>query len=163
MRILSRYVLREFLVPLFYCLAGFLGIYVLFELFDSFNRLMEARPPFLEVVAFFAGYVSPYLEWLFPAALLLSADCYAALGEYHRARDVYYEVAMLFPNTDWGEDALEGLRRVMEGKKTAEKEQTALEDVFFNVTEDMNALAEELLKKKKLKEILMQVNVTAFI
>ncbi|HOE60915.1 MAG TPA: LptF/LptG family permease [Kiritimatiellia bacterium] len=71
MRILSRYVLREFLVPLFYCLAGFLGIYVLFELFDSFNRLMEARPPFLEVVAFFAGYVSPYLEWLFPAALLL--------------------------------------------------------------------------------------------
>ena len=71
MRILTRYVLREFLVPLTYCLVGFLGIYVLFELFDSFNRIMESRPPFFTVLAFFAGYISPYLEWLIPAALLL--------------------------------------------------------------------------------------------
>ncbi len=71
MRILTRYVLREFMVPLTYCLTGFLGIYVVFELFDSFNRLIEARPAFTQVVAFFAGYVSPYLEWLIPAALLL--------------------------------------------------------------------------------------------
>ncbi len=73
MRILTRYVLREFLVPLTYCIVGFLGIYVLFELFDSFNRIMESKPPFLTVAAFFAGYVSPYLEWLIPAALLLGA------------------------------------------------------------------------------------------
>jgi len=71
MRILTRYVLREFMVPLTYCLTGFLGIYVVFELFDSFNRIMDARPPFTQIVAFFAGYVSPYLEWLIPAALLL--------------------------------------------------------------------------------------------
>jgi lipopolysaccharide export system permease protein len=71
MRILSRYVLREFLVPLTYCLVGFLGIYVLFELFDTFSRIMEAKPPLLAVVAFLAGYVSPCLEWLIPAALLL--------------------------------------------------------------------------------------------
>lgn len=71
MRILSRYVLREFLVPFTYCMVGFLGIYVLFELFDSFNRLIEAQPPLGMVAGFFAGYVSPYLEWLIPAALLL--------------------------------------------------------------------------------------------
>jgi LPS export ABC transporter permease LptG len=73
MRILTRYVLREFMVPLTYCMAGFLGIYVVFELFDSFNRIMEARPSFTQIVGFFAGYVSPYLEWLIPAALLLGA------------------------------------------------------------------------------------------
>ncbi|MDR2849405.1 MAG: LptF/LptG family permease, partial [Verrucomicrobiota bacterium] len=73
MRILTRYVLREFLVPLTYCLVGFLGIYVLFELFDSFNRILEARPSVTAVLSFFAGYVSPYLEWLIPAALLLGA------------------------------------------------------------------------------------------
>lgn len=73
MRILTRYVLREFLVPLVYCLVGFLGIYVLFELFDSFNRILEAKPPVTTVAAFFAGYISPYLEWLIPAALLLAA------------------------------------------------------------------------------------------
>jgi LPS export ABC transporter permease LptG len=71
MRILTRYVLREFLVPLTYCLVGFLGIYVIFELFDSFNRIMETHPPVLIVLEFFAGYVAPYLEWLIPAALLL--------------------------------------------------------------------------------------------
>lgn len=73
MQILTRYVLREYLVPFIYCLTGFLGIYVIFELFESFNRLMEAKPPFTTIVAFFAGYVSPYLEWLLPAALMLAA------------------------------------------------------------------------------------------
>lgn len=73
MRILTRYVLREFLVPLTYCLTGFLGIYFLFELFDTFNRLMEAKPPLSVLFAFFAGYVAPYLEWLIPAALMLGA------------------------------------------------------------------------------------------
>ncbi len=72
MRILTRYVLREFLVPLSYCLIGFLGVYVLFELFGSFNRIVEAKPEFLTVLSFFAGYLSPYLEWLIPAALLLA-------------------------------------------------------------------------------------------
>lgn len=71
MRILTRYVLREFLVPLTYCLVGFLGIYVLFELFDTFNRMLETKPSVMTVLAFFAGYISPYLEWLIPAALLL--------------------------------------------------------------------------------------------
>jgi lipopolysaccharide export LptBFGC system permease protein LptF len=72
MRILTRYVLLEFLVPLTYCLTGFVGIYVLFELFGTFNRLVEVKPPFLLVLSFFAGYLSPYLEWLLPAALLLA-------------------------------------------------------------------------------------------
>jgi len=71
MRILSRYVLREFLVPLTYCLVGFLGIYIVFELFDSFNRMLDSHPSALQVITFFAGYISPYLEWLIPAALLL--------------------------------------------------------------------------------------------
>ncbi|MEI7900449.1 MAG: hypothetical protein WCK89_09350, partial [bacterium] len=56
MRILTRYVLREFLIPLTYCLIGFLGIYLLFELFGSFNRIVEAKPRFLTVFSFFAGY-----------------------------------------------------------------------------------------------------------
>lgn len=72
MRILSKYVLREFLIPLTYCLVGFLGIYTIFELFDSFNRIIENKPPLGETVSFFAGYISPYFEWLIPAALMLA-------------------------------------------------------------------------------------------
>jgi lipopolysaccharide export system permease protein len=71
MRTLSRYVLREFLVPLTYCIVGFLGIYVVFELFDSIGRIMDSKPPVMNVFGFFAGYISPYLQYLIPAALLL--------------------------------------------------------------------------------------------
>ena len=73
MRILFRYVLREFLVPLFYCLAGFVSIYVLFELFNSFSRISNAHPPFAKVALYFAGYLAPYFEWLAPACLMLAA------------------------------------------------------------------------------------------
>ena len=69
---LSRYVLREFLVPLFYCLTGFLSIYVLFELFGSFSRLMDAKLPLGVVVLYFCGYLAPYFHYLAPAALMLA-------------------------------------------------------------------------------------------
>ena len=72
MRILTRYVLREYLVPLSYCLAGFVSIYVLFELFGSFSRLTAAKPEWAQIVRFFAGYLAPYFEWLAPACLMLA-------------------------------------------------------------------------------------------
>ena len=72
MRILSRYVLREFLVPLGYCLTGFVSIYVLFELFGSFSRMMEAKLDFGTVVSYFCGYLAPYFHYLVPAALMLA-------------------------------------------------------------------------------------------
>ena len=73
MKILYRYVLKEYLVPLAYCLGGFLSVYVLFELFGSFSRLMEAKLPFLMTVDYFAAYLSPFFEYLAPAALMLAA------------------------------------------------------------------------------------------
>ena len=60
-------------MPLAYCLTGFLSIYVLFELFGVFNRLMEAKPGWIVAVTYFAGYLSPYFEWLAPACLMLAA------------------------------------------------------------------------------------------
>ena len=73
MRILTRYVFREYLIPLAYCLGGFVSIYVLFELFGSFSRLMEAKLPFGVVAEYFCAYLAPYFEWLAPAALMLAA------------------------------------------------------------------------------------------
>ena len=73
MRILFRYVFREFCIPLAYCLTGFLSIYVLFELFGVFNRMMEAKPGGAKIVLYFAGYIAPYFEWLAPACLMLAA------------------------------------------------------------------------------------------
>ncbi len=72
MRILTRYVFREFLVPLFYCLCGFASIYVLFELFGSFSRMAEAKPPFLQILKYFCAYLAPFFQYLAPAALMLA-------------------------------------------------------------------------------------------
>lgn len=73
MRIITRYVLREYLIPLGYCLCGFVSIYVLFELFGSFSRLADAKLPAKTVVEYFCAYLAPYFEWLAPAALMLAA------------------------------------------------------------------------------------------
>jgi len=72
MRILTRYILREFLVPLFYCLTGFVSIYVLFELFGSFSRMMEAKLSVSVALRYFCGYLAPYFHYLVPAALMMA-------------------------------------------------------------------------------------------
>ncbi|MBQ4199978.1 MAG: LptF/LptG family permease [Kiritimatiellae bacterium] len=72
MKILTRYILREFCIPLFYCMAGFVSIYLLFELFGSFSRLMAAKPGMHAAVAYFAGYFAPYFQWMAPACLMLA-------------------------------------------------------------------------------------------
>ena len=85
----------------------------------------------------------------FPDSLLISAECYEKLGEYYRARDVYFEVAKLFPKTDWAEDAADRLDALMASGKTRAEEQKSTENIFFGLTEDMNKLADEYLAERK--------------
>ena len=72
MKILTRYILREFCIPLFYCFMGFTSIYLLFELFGSFSRLMAAKPDFLVAADYLMGYLAPYFQWMAPACLMLA-------------------------------------------------------------------------------------------
>jgi len=69
---LTRYVLIEFIVPLFYCLTGFLSIYVLFDLFGSFSRMNKAQIDFATALRYFCGYLAPFFHYIVPAALLLA-------------------------------------------------------------------------------------------
>ena len=82
---------------------------------------------------------------LFPEALFLSARCYEELLEIHRARDVYYEVARLFPNTEWGDMALSHLQTLMRNGSSREPEKVNIAKVFFGTDEDMNAVADKFL------------------
>ena len=72
MRIITRYILKEFFLPLVYCLTGFIAIYVLFELFGSFSRLLESDLSAGQILLYFAGYLAPYFHYLVPAALMLA-------------------------------------------------------------------------------------------
>ncbi len=81
----------------------------------------------------------------FPDALMLSARCYEELLEWYRARDVYYEIASIFPKTDWSRTARERLQLIMDQELTLDDEGSAVEDVFFGLKEDMNARVRDLL------------------
>jgi TolA-binding protein len=82
----------------------------------------------------------------FPDALLLSARCYEELQQWHRARDVYYEVAKIFPRTDWADAAVDRLKFIVEKELTVDAEKSPIENVFFGLKEDMNGNVETLLE-----------------
>jgi hypothetical protein len=88
----------------------------------------------------------------FPDALLLSGRCYEELLEYYRARDVNYEVAKLFQQTDWGTTGKERLQAIMDKGATKAKETIDIDKVFFNTEEDMNAKANALLKGEETED-----------
>ncbi len=82
----------------------------------------------------------------FPDALMLSARCYEDMLEFHRARDVYYEVARLFAQTEWGTAARQKLQSIMDRGLTKAREVSPVENVFFGLDEDMDAKVNALIK-----------------
>jgi len=76
----------------------------------------------------------------FPDALLLSARCYEEMLEWHRARDVYYEVVKLFSGTYWQDFAVNRLEYIMAEGLTKSGEVTQVEYVFFGIDEEANEL-----------------------
>ena len=77
----------------------------------------------------------------FGPALLLYARVCEQGKDWHRARDVYYEIARLFQGTDPGDHALERLGFIMREGLTKTKEDVQLAKLFFGSEEDMDALA----------------------
>lgn len=84
---------------------------------------------------------------IFSDALLFFGRCHEEMTDFHRARDIYYEVARLFTNTEWGKIAVQRLEYIMDNDLTAEKEKSNIAKVFFGIDEDMNEKSNELLKK----------------
>ena len=60
------------MIPLAYSLAGFVSIYVLFELFGSFSRIVSANVPPAVTAKYLAAYLSPFFHYLVPASLMLA-------------------------------------------------------------------------------------------
>jgi lipopolysaccharide export system permease protein len=72
-RLLDRYLLRELLVPLGYCLCGFLIFYVAFDLIFQINRFLENQMLFLDIVEYYVVTLPELLvEQVLPVSLLLA-------------------------------------------------------------------------------------------
>lgn len=79
MKIIDRYMLKEYLVPLGYILGSFCMLYVVLDLFDRFPAFVEAKVPLTDVFVYYFFYLFavngfvPFLVVILPIALLLAA------------------------------------------------------------------------------------------
>jgi lipopolysaccharide export system permease protein len=71
MRLLDRYLLRELLVPLGYCLGGFLLFWTVFDLFNSLGDLQEKRMLWQDIALYYLVRAPEVLVLILPIALLL--------------------------------------------------------------------------------------------
>lgn len=72
MRLLDRYLVRELLVPLGYCLAGFLLFWVSFDLFNNLEVLQREKLTLGEILYYYLVRVPDLLVTVLPVAFLLA-------------------------------------------------------------------------------------------
>ena len=71
MRILTRYVLKEFLTPVILCLVTFASLYMVIDLFGEFDKILPARPPVSMILSYMGGVLSKDFQWIVTPSLLL--------------------------------------------------------------------------------------------
>jgi lipopolysaccharide export system permease protein len=72
MRLLDRYLLRELLVPLGYCLSGFLLLWVVSDLITELSGLQERKLHAADIAQYYLIKVPEFLVLVLPIALLLA-------------------------------------------------------------------------------------------
>jgi lipopolysaccharide export system permease protein len=72
MRLLDRYLMRELLTPLAYCLGGFLIFWISYDLFTELNEMQERKLHLLDVFGYSVAMTPEFLVTILPVALLLA-------------------------------------------------------------------------------------------
>ncbi len=86
MRLLDRYILRNFLQPYVYCIFGFLAIWLIFDISDNSATIFDARAPLGLVALYYWTQIPQVLVILLPVSLLLAL--LYALGRMSRANEI---------------------------------------------------------------------------
>lgn len=78
MKIIDKYMLKQYLVPFGYCVGAFSLLYIVLDLFDRFDDFMEVKAPVGDILLYYAyflfkvnGFV-PFIVVVMPIALLLA-------------------------------------------------------------------------------------------
>jgi lipopolysaccharide export system permease protein len=86
MRLLDRYVIRNFLQAYFYCIAGFLSIWLIFDVSDNISTFIDEHFGFMLTVRYYLTQVPEVFIILLPVALLLAL--LFSLGRMSRANEI---------------------------------------------------------------------------
>jgi lipopolysaccharide export system permease protein len=71
MKILNRYIIKQFLRPFFYALLAFVGILLLANIFEYLRSLLKNNVPFFTAFRFFFYTTPPLIVQVIPIAVLL--------------------------------------------------------------------------------------------
>jgi LPS export ABC transporter permease LptG len=85
-RLLDRYVIRNFLQAYFYCIAGFLSIWLIFDISDNISTFIDQKFGFALTVKYYATQLPEVFIILLPVALLLAL--LFSLGRMSRANEI---------------------------------------------------------------------------
>ena len=86
MRRLDRYVVRYFLQAYFYCVAGFVSIWFIFDISDNISTFLDQRISRLLILKYYFTQVPQILVVLLPVALLLAL--LFSLGRLSRSNEI---------------------------------------------------------------------------
>ena len=86
MRLLDRYVLRSFLVAYFYCIAGFISIWFIFDISDNLSTFLDERISRSLIAKYYLTQAPQILVVLLPVALLLAM--LFCLGRMSRSNEI---------------------------------------------------------------------------
>src|SRR6266704_831915 len=86
MRLLDRYVIRNFVQVYFYCIAGFTSIWLIFDVSDNISSFIDNHIGLSLVVRYYATQIPQVFIILLPVSLLLSL--LFALGRMSRSNEI---------------------------------------------------------------------------
>ncbi|MEI6085006.1 MAG: LptF/LptG family permease [Verrucomicrobiota bacterium] len=82
MRIIDKYLLKEFLLPLMYCFDAFLMLFIVQDLLNNLSDFIQFHAKFLQVLNYYLIILPEAFVMMFPMALLLAAlFCLSNLGK----------------------------------------------------------------------------------
>jgi len=68
-KLLDRYLLREYLAPVFYCLAAFYMVFIVYSLFRDLPQFLESQTSFPLILRYYACQVEYVVRFILPASL----------------------------------------------------------------------------------------------
>src|SRR5439155_1507049 len=86
MRLLDRYVIRNFLHAYLYCVAGFLSIWLVFDISDNVSIFLDRHFGLLRVTEFYLTQLPQVFVILLPVSLLLAL--LFSLGRMSRTNEI---------------------------------------------------------------------------
>lgn len=86
MKLLDRYVVRNFLQAYIYCIIGFISIWLIFDISDSISTFLDQHLSLARVLEYYGTQVPQILVILLPVSLLLAL--LFVLGRMSRANEI---------------------------------------------------------------------------